>query len=123
MKFLKTLPLTILAAVVIFCASATQNVAEAGMQDFAIVNRSGHAIYHLYVSRSDAYSWEEDLLDAYDTIDPGETTVISFSWAEDGIFWDMRAIFDDGTDIIWEDIDLTTVYRITIDRYGNAHYN
>lgn len=123
MNKLKIFSVAILTAVITFCAGAIQNVAEAGMQDFVITNYSDYAIYHLYISRSDTYDWEEDLLSRYDTIDPGESTAISFSWAEDGIYWDMRLIFENGADVIWEDIDLTEVYRITIDRNANPHFN
>ncbi len=123
MKVEKALQILLLTALLITGGVLTGNTAEAGKQDFTIVNFSGKTIYHLYVSRSDHSNWEEDLLGRYDTIKHGDSKKITFSSREDGKFWDIKVVFKNGREWVWNGVDLETVYRIRIDGKGTAHYN
>ena len=123
MKILKVLPIVMLMVGIITGGGLENNTAEAGAQDFTIVNFSGMTIYHLYVSRSDCSGCGGDVLGEYGIIRHGESKKITFSSRETGKFWDMMVIFKDGTKWFWNGIDLETVYRVRIDGEGTLHLN
>ena len=108
--------LTLLFVVVL----SAGNTAEAGVQDFSIVNYSGRTIYKLYVSRSDHSIWEEDIL-GDSILSHGNFIKIRFPPEERGRFWDIKVTFRDGHSWRWSGIDLTGTDRIIIDGKGTIH--
>lgn len=114
--------LIVMLAVGIIAGGAINNIAYAGRQDFTLVNYSGRTIYYLYVSRSDHTGWEEDLL-GNGVLKHGDSRKINFSSNENGRYWDIRVVFEDGSDWYWNGVDLQTVYKMVIDGRGTAHYN
>lgn len=100
----------------------SQTTAFAGAQDFILVNNTGSAIYHVFCSRANAGTWEEDILGSSGVLMGGESVRISFDAAQRGRYWDLRLVFDNGVDIYWEDVDLLTYSVITVNSDGTASF-
>lgn len=94
-------------------AGSAARAAEA-KQDFILVNKTGYAISEVYVSPSKSNDWEEDVL-GRDTLDDGDTWEIKFHRSVKTCKWDLKVVYqDDGSDAIWDNIDLCSVGKITI---------
>ena len=85
----------------------------AGDQDFVLINRTGYDIDEVYVALPNQKDWGEDIMES-DTLDNGQKVTIQFSHKEKECNWDMRIVFSDGEEAIWEDFDLCTVSEITL---------
>ena len=85
----------------------------AGDQDFVLFNRTGYDIDEVYVALPNQKDWGEDIMES-DTLDNGQKVTIQFSHKEKECNWDMRIVFSDGEEAIWEDFDLCTVSEITL---------
>jgi hypothetical protein len=73
-------------------------------QSFRLVNDSDTGIYHLYVSRHYDDHWGDDVL-GRDVLPSGYFTNIVFPEGTfDTCYWDIMAVFDDGT--TGKDIDV-----------------
>ena len=115
MKNLNSIKLFLLA--VIFSATIS-GTAFAGQQDFTLKNQTGRDIVNIYVTPSNSYYWNDDIL-GVDILYNGEATDIVFDRSETDRYWSMMATFSDGSDYVWENIDLFTVSEITL-RYDGA---
>lgn len=98
-------------AVLLTLAAASS--ALAGKQDFVIVNQTGYTLDQLYVSPTKSDEWEEDVL-GKDVLANGESTKIVFDRSETTCNWDIKVVYDDGEDAVWEKIDLCKTEKITI---------
>lgn len=87
--------------------------ALAGQQDFTILNKTGYALKHIYVSESDNQKWDEDVL-GRDVLDDGEEFELSFDKAEKTCKWDMKVIYDDGESAVWQDLNLCKIAKLTL---------
>ncbi|HYD67282.1 hypothetical protein [Azospirillum sp.] len=87
--------------------------ALAGQQDFSIVNKTGYAFKHIYVSEANNNSWDDDIL-GRDVLDNGETLDVSFGKGEKTCIWDMKVVYDDGESAIWEDLNLCKITKLTL---------
>ena len=47
---------------------------------------------------------------------------ITFNASERGQYWDFRVVFDNGTDLYWENVDLFSVSVITVNSDGTATF-
>ncbi len=101
-----------LFAAMIFTVSAA-NTAFAGRQDFTLINQTGRSIVNIYITPSNTYYWDDDILDI-DILDDDGYVNITFSRSETARYWDMMAVFSDGNTWIWEDIDLFSVSSMTL---------
>lgn len=110
-----------LLVAVIFSATVATS-AFAGRQDFTLVNQTGRDIVNLYITPSNTFYWDSDIL-GVDVLQNGGSCHIQFSRSETDRYWDMKAIFSDGNDWIWEDIDLFSVSEITLRFDGLAIQN
>lgn len=90
--------------------------AHAGDQDFKLVNATGYTIEQVYVSPIKSSDWEEDVL-GRDVLSDGENVHIRFPKRENVCRWDLKVVYDDGEEAIWNDFNLCETSRITI------HYN
>ncbi|MCA1906192.1 MAG: hypothetical protein LDL11_06355 [Desulfarculus sp.] len=92
-------------------------LAQAGDQDFLLVNKTGKVIDALYVVPNHARTWEEDIL-GRDVLLNGESTTIRFSREERDCVWDLLVVDQHGEEMWWEDIDLCKYRRVilTIER-------
>jgi len=89
----------------------------AGDQDFVLVNRTGYDIDEVYLALANQKDWGDDIMES-DTLDNGQKVTIQFSHKEKECVWDMRIVFSDGEEAIWEDFDLCTVSEITLRYQG-----
>ncbi|MCR5562476.1 MAG: hypothetical protein K6F46_03765 [Desulfovibrio sp.] len=99
-------------------------VAQAGEQDFKLINDSGRPVCDVYISPADATDWQEDLLegDKY-CLSHGESINITFGRSLKGVkMWDLRVVDDKGNDSIYEGFNLMEVSNIKLLRNGTADY-
>ena len=90
----------------------------AGAQDFILVNNTGADIYVINISPSSTNDWEEDILGS-DVMDDGEAVTVRFGVGSTR-YWDIQAVFGDGSSISWYGIDLLETYRVTLNGDGTA---
>ena len=98
--------------------------AQAGEQDFKLINDSGRPGCDVYISPADATDWQEDLLegDKY-CLAQGESIKISFDRSLKGVkMWDLRVVDDKDNESIYEDFNLMEVSNIKLLRNGTADY-
>ena len=88
-------------------------VAQAGQQDFTIVNKTGYALKHIYVSETDNEKWDEDVL-GRDVLEDGESFELAFAKAESTCNWDMKVIYDDGESAVWQKLNLCQISKLTL---------
>lgn len=86
--------------------------AQAGTQDFTLVNASGVDVYELYISESANDDWEEDVL-GEDVLADGARIDISFS-GRSACLWDMKAVDVEGTSVLWSGINLCTTSVVVL---------
>lgn len=105
----------ILAKVAVAAASlfVLHGAAQAGQQDFTIVNKTGYSLKHIYVSENHSGSWDEDVL-GRDLLDDGESFELSFAKAEKTCKWDMKVVYDDGEAAVWENLNLCQIAKLTL---------
>lgn len=93
--------------------AVAQAPALAGQQDFSVVNKTGYAFKHIYVSEANNNSWDEDIL-GRDVLENGEKLDVSFGKGEKTCIWDMKVVYDDGESAIWEDLNLCKISKLTL---------
>lgn len=108
--------MTLMVSAMIWAASA-----QAGFQDFTLVNRTGVSIQEFYVSAVDTNDWEEDVL-GLDVLVDGEQVKIKFSWTESECLWDFLVIDEDGDEVIWEGIDLCRHNKVILSWSNGTPY-
>lgn len=111
--------LTLFGLSVVLALTATVGLVRAGGQDFVLVNKTGYDIDEVYVAPANQKEWGEDVMDK-DTLDNGDKVNIEFSHKEKECLWDMKIIFSDKEEAVWEDFDLCKVREITL-RYEGKH--
>lgn len=97
-----------LLGVVATAMMATQLAGPAWAQMFekiTVVNSTGYTISEIYISPAYSRSWEEDVLHR-NVLDDGEEFVIDFRRSEDTCDWDLKVIYSDGEEAIWDGLDL-----------------
>ncbi len=115
MRYLHSFKIWLMTAVLmVACAS----VSFAGVQDFTLVNNTGRVIHQINVSASNSDYWYDDILGS-DVLMNGDGTEVTFGDSDER-YWDIRAIFDDGSDIYWQNIDLFNVIQVTLNSNGTA---
>jgi hypothetical protein len=82
-------------------------------QNFTIVNNTGHTVVTLNVSPSNENSWGPDIL-GRDTLANGETAQITFPRNTSQCAWDIKAVYDDGTDTDMRNVNLCEVATVTL---------
>ena len=115
MKKLKSLKVLFLTALFVMSLCS---VAFAGAQDFVLVNNTGFPIYKLNVSAASTNSWEEDILGS-DILPNGQGIRVNFGAGKQQ-YWDIQAIFEDGSGLAWYNIDLLSVAKVTLNNDGSA---
>ncbi len=115
MQKIKSLKVFFLAALFVMALSS---VAFAGAQDFTLVNNTGYPIYKVNVSAASTNSWEEDILGS-DILPNGSSVTVTFGVGNQQ-YWDIQAIFEDGSSIAWYGIDLLSTYQVTLNNDGTA---
>ena len=98
---------------------ALSAAAFAGPQDFILVNNTGYPIYCVNVSPSNSNNWEEDIMGS-DILPNGEAVRVNFN-VGDQQYWDIQAIFEDGSSVAWYEIDLLQAAKVTLNGDGTAN--
>jgi hypothetical protein len=103
------------------CLSALSisTAAIAGDADFTIVNSTGYVIDELYVSPNNSQSWGNDIL-GDGILANRQWRNITFNKRNTQCIYDVRIVFDDQSDAIWEDFDLCTIHKITL-KYNRSN--
>lgn len=86
---------------------------SAGDQDFVLVNKTGYDIDEVYVSPANSKHWGEDIM-GKDILENGDRVTIEFSHKEKECVWDMKIVFEDEEEAVWEDFDLCEAREITL---------
>jgi hypothetical protein len=113
--------LKMLAAAVMAAGLAllAPSAADAARQNFTLVNNTGYTIREVYVSTVNTNSWEEDVL-GQDELDDDSSVDITFPHHAGGCYWDLKVVYDDGTDAYWKNFNLCTISEITISYNRNT---
>ena len=93
--------------------SAVTEVSAQAAQDFHLINKTGVEINALYISPHSTDDWEEDIL-GVETLAADDELDISFSRSEKARLWDLRIEDEDGSYIVWENLNLLTISNITL---------
>jgi hypothetical protein len=105
--------ITVLSSILVALSIAGPASAQ-GKQDFILVNATGYAISHVYVSPSNENSWGDDIL-GKDIMAEDETLPIKFSRKASSCKWDLKVTYeDDDSSVVWRGFDLCEVSKITI---------
>jgi hypothetical protein len=118
MKNLKALKILLLTLIMAIAVSGT---ALAGSQDFTVINGTGKAITQIYISPASSSEWiYQDELGPTEVLYPGQDLFIRFS-PRDGVqFWDLKVVYETGGEDYWYNLDLFSVYSVTIRPGGTA---
>ncbi len=85
-----------------------------GKQDFTLINATGYAISHVYVSPTNTDDWGNDIL-GKDVLDVDEAVDIQFPRKGNTCKWDLRVTYDDDdSNVVWHGFDLCKISKITI---------
>lgn len=85
----------------------------AGDQDFTLKNRTGYTIDQVYVSAAKTDDWEEDVM-GKDTLGDGESVDITFGASEGACKFDLKVVYDDKEEAIWEGLNLCSISTVSI---------
>ena len=112
MRTIKAIRMFLLAA---FMVVAMAGTAFAGSQDFELENGTGRTIAYIYLSPSNENAWiYQDELGPNDVLRPGESIFITFSPRDRVRYWDIKVVYDNNKEDVWEDLDLYRIFNITI---------
>ena len=103
----------LLSAAVLGVSALAASAAHAGDQDFSLVNKTGSTIASIMVSPHDQKSWGADIL-GQDVLDSDQTVDIKFHPDADDEFWDLKVVDKDGHEIVWSNLDLLKISKLTI---------
>ncbi len=92
------------------CAAAS---VSAENLDFALVNKTGYVINEVYVSSAATNDWEEDVL-GRDSFGNGDRVNIHFDRGSSGCNWDMKVVYEDEEEAVWERLDLCEISSVTL---------
>ena len=104
---------TVLGLCLALTVATGASLLRAGDQDFVLVNKTGYDIDEVYVSPAKAKHWGDDVM-GKDTLDNGHKVTIEFAHKEKECVWDMKIIFTDKEEAVWEGFDLCKVEEITL---------
>jgi hypothetical protein len=79
-----------------------------------IVNNTGYTMTNFYGSNTGADTWQEDILGT-DTLPSGSQVTINFDDASGYCKFDFKAVFDDGDELVREDVNVCEVGTFTYD--------
>jgi hypothetical protein len=108
---IKTMALSLFAVAGMALLAASS--ANAGDQDFTLINKTGIEIHSLHVAPHSSDSWEEDIL-GKDTLANGESLEITFGKHDTAHHWDLKISDEKGNTLTWENLDLTKISELTL---------
>lgn len=81
--------------------------------DFTLVNKTGYTLESVFVSPNDTKEWGEDIM-GKDVVKDDEEVKITFSPKAEATIYDLKVIYDDKTEVIWQDLELPKINKLTI---------
>lgn len=106
----KNIILSGLAALLFVAAPAA---AQAEDLTFVLTNASSFGITNFYTSPANVDEWQEDVL-GQDVMAAGTQFNITIADGSDQCAYDMKFVFEDGSEFIREDIDLCSLGEYTL---------
>ncbi|MPN52273.1 hypothetical protein SDC9_199929 [bioreactor metagenome] len=88
-------------------------VAHADNLDFSLVNKTGYVISEIYVSSASTSDWEDDVMGS-DVLGKNESVDIEFEKGSKGCKWDMKVVYDDGEEAVWENLNLCSISKVSL---------
>lgn len=88
-------------------------LAFAGQQDFEVKNATGVTVEKIYVSETSKDEWEEDVM-GQDVLKDGESVEIKFDRDTEACKFDLKAVDEDGDEMIFTGLDLCTISKVTL---------
>ena len=91
----------------------TAGAVFAGDADFTLANRTGYDIREVYISASHRNAWGNDRM-GDGVLENGRSKLFRFS-DKASCKQDIMVVFDDdGSKVVWEDVDLCEINKITL---------
>jgi hypothetical protein len=88
--------------------------AQEAKQDFTLINKTGYAFNEAYLAPAGSDDWSDDFLGKYQ-LEDGDTKDVHFKPKVKVCKWDLQVVYtEDESKVVWHDIDLCSVDRITI---------
>jgi hypothetical protein len=115
-RFATVLGLCFALTIAVSAVGAT--VLPPGDQDFVLINRTGYEISEVYLSPVKTKSWGDDVMGPDDTLKNGTKVTIEFEHEATACKWDMKIVFSDEEEAIWEGFDLCKISEITLKYEG-----
>ncbi|MDX2101598.1 MAG: hypothetical protein SF002_03555 [Alphaproteobacteria bacterium] len=100
-------------------ASLAAPAAQAQNADFRLFNQTGFEINQIYISPSNSRNWGRDRL-GDETLPNGRYWTLRFPNAQSQCVQDMKVVFSDGDEIVYERLNLCTFSRLTL-RYNRSN--
>ena len=85
--------------------------------DFALVNKTGMTVTHVYVTPTHEDHGGEDIMEE-DVLPNNQSVDIEFDRKETTCSWDLKVTDSDGDDVEWEELNLCKASKITL-KYEN----
>lgn len=114
--------LGICAGAVLAWSGATAALAQM-YEKITLVNSTGYTISEIYISAATSGSWEEDVLD-WNVLGDGEEFEVDFRRADNTCDWDLKVVYTDGEEAIWDGLDLCADWHFELfynARTGDTH--
>lgn len=105
-------PIKTIAAAVVLAAVALPAAAQNRV--VTVENKSGYIIVELYGSNTGTTDWEEDILGA-DVLLNGQAIDIDYDDGTGACMFDFLAVFEDGDEVMAEDVDVCTISTFTFE--------
>ncbi|WP_462332546.1 hypothetical protein [Schwartzia sp. (in: firmicutes)] len=115
MKKLKSLKIFFLTALFVMSLCS---VAFAGAQGFRLVNNTGFPIHQVHVSASTTNNWEGNAIGGI-ILKNGQSVQIMLG-ENNQQYWDIQAVFEDGSSLAWYNIDIFSTSQVTLNNNGTA---
>lgn len=106
-----------LLLVLSLCLVMFSGVAAAA--NFTLINKTGVDIHELNVSPAKSDDWGSDLL-GKQVLGHNQQVTISIN-TSNGYVWDIQVRDSDGEGLVWDELNLKGITKITLDKSGTAN--
>lgn len=93
--------------------AAPVDAADAGKQNFEIINKTGHSVVNFNVSPANENDWGDDIL-GKEVLNDGESAKVTFERGATECLWDLKATYDDDDTTEMKGVDLCKIGTVTL---------
>ena len=104
---------------VLFITTFGVGTASAKWVKYSFVNYSGRTIKALYITSSGYDKWGKDLL-GNSVLYNGNS--VSLQYSNEYRYYDVKIVWNDGSDTTWSKVDYKSVWRKTLYLDGSTYY-